>query len=139
MRHTGSANPSHHPPCPSNKNDLPTVRVSSSVPNVLQTTMHDKTGKAVLCQLSEPTTVTERSGNFSSATTCHYRRRTNYSGDVKATAALEACSSPPPKPETPLPKPNHATSHTPGPLFVAPRYEMNHPKSRPVARDHRLI
>ena len=137
MPHIGSANPLHHPPYPSNRNDLPTAPASSSVLNDLRIMMHDKTGKVVLCQPSGPTTATERSENFSSATTCHYRRRTNYSGDAKVTVTPEAYSSPPPKPETHPPTPNHATSHIPGPPSVEPRCETNRPKSRPVARDRR--
>ena len=46
--------------------------------------MHDKTEKVVLCQPSGPTTVTGRSGNFFSATTCHCRPQTNCCGDAKS-------------------------------------------------------
>ena len=123
MPHIGSANPSHHPPYPSNRNDQPTAPASASVPNDLRTMMHDKTEKVVLCQPSGPTTVTGRSGNFSSATTCHCRRRTDYSGDAKVTVAPAAYSSPLSKPEIHPPQPNHATPRTPDLPSVEPRYE----------------
>ena len=105
-----------------------TAPASASVPNDLRIMMHDKTEKVVLCQPSEPTTATGRSENFSSATTCHCRRRTNYSGNAKMTVVPAAYSSPQPKPEIHLPPPNHATPRTLDPPSVEPRYETESPE-----------